>query len=248
MSEQIEKDRFAVLVDGDNATPSLLGHVLLEVAKYGRITIRRVYGDWTTPNMHRWKSSLHDHAMQPVQQFRYAKSKNATDSTMIIDGMDILHRRLVDGFCIMSSDSDFTRLATRIREDGLLVIGVGEGKTPNSFVKACDVFVWTENLGAEPPLIQEASEQPQPAAPAATAGKLKKLFRQAFAAASGTNDGWVTLSSLGEALRKVDPDFDHKTYNFPRLLDMVNEYPNMVEQKRDGGKSSPRVYVRLKRK
>ncbi|HEV7860331.1 MAG TPA: NYN domain-containing protein [Pyrinomonadaceae bacterium] len=175
MNEQIEKDKFAVLVDGDNAKPSLLAHVLLEVTKYGRITIKRIYGDWTTPNMNGWKNSLHDLAMQPIQQFRYTIGKNATDSTMIIDALDILHRRLVDGFCIVSSDSDFTRLATRIREDGLFVVGIGERKTPNSFVKACDVFVYTENLGANPSIIIEPIAQSQQAAAPLNKNSIRQL-------------------------------------------------------------------------
>src|SRR5688500_17402944 len=146
MNDQVVKDKFAVLIDGDNAQPSSLKHVLLEVKKYGRITIKRIYGDWTTPNMSGWKKPLLDLSVQPVQQFRHTTGKNATDSTMIIDALDILHRRLVEGFCIVSSDSDFTRLATRIREDGLFVLGIGEIKTPNSFVKACDAFIYTQNL------------------------------------------------------------------------------------------------------
>ena len=247
MNEQVEKDRFAVLVDGDNAKPSMLEHVLLEVTRYGRITIKRIYGDWTTPEMSGWKGSLLNLAMQPIQQFRYTTGKNATDSSMIIDAIDILHGRSVDGFCIVSSDSDFTRLATRIREDGLFVIGVGERKTPNSFLKACDVFVYTENLGAEPPLIQEASVQAQQTTPAPWAGKLKGLFKQAFAM-NTANDGWITLSILGDGLRKLDPAFDSRTYGFDRLTDMVNNYSHVIEQRRDEEKFPPTLYVRLKRK
>lgn len=249
MNEQIGKDKFAVLVDGDNAKPSLLEHVLLEVTKYGRITIKRIYGDWTTPNMNGWKNSLLDLAMQPIQQFRYTIGKNATDSTMLIDALDILHRRLVDGFCIVSSDSDFTRLATRIREDGLFVIGIGERKTPNSFVKACDVFVYTENLGTSSSLIKEPTGQSkQAASPSASpAANLKELFKQAFAM-TVTNDGWVNLAVFGSALRRVDPAFDPRSYGYERLSVMLNKHSKIIEQRRDEERFPPAVYVRLKRK
>ena len=138
--------RVAILIDGDNAQASLIEQILVEAGKYGNATIRRVYGDWTTPNMSSWKDTLNIHAFQPIQQFRYTIGKNATDSAMIIDAMDILHSDQVDGFCLVSSDSDYTRLATRIRESGLLVVGIGEKKTPRAFVSACNVFIYTENL------------------------------------------------------------------------------------------------------
>src|SRR5665647_1809074 len=145
-----EKTRkIALLIDGDNAQPSLIGQILTEAGKYGLVTIRRIYGDWTTVNMSGWKNALHDSAIQPIQQFRYTIGKNATDSAMIIDAMDILHSNVVDGFCLVSSDSDYTRLATRIRETGIFVMGIGEKKTPKPFVNACDVFVYTENLVTE---------------------------------------------------------------------------------------------------
>ena len=138
-----------MLIDGDNAQPSLIEHVLAETAKYGVVTTRRIYGDWTTPQMSGWKDSLHSHAVQPMQQFRYTTGKNATDSALIIDAMDLLHAGTVRGFCIVSSDSDYTRLATRIREGGLFVMGVGRSDTPKSFVNACEVFVYTENLAPQ---------------------------------------------------------------------------------------------------
>ena len=146
MEEQLEQQKFAVLIDGDNAQASLLPQILAEVSKVGLITIKRIYGDWTTTSMNQWKESLHKHAIQPVQQFMYTTGKNATDSAMIIDAMDLLHSNDVQGFCIVSSDSDYTRLATRIREDGLFVIGVGEKKTPEAFVNACNQFIYSENL------------------------------------------------------------------------------------------------------
>jgi uncharacterized LabA/DUF88 family protein len=247
MNDQVEKDKFAVLVDGDNAQPSLLDNILLEVTKYGRVTIKRIYGDWTTPNMNGWKKLLLDLAVQPVQQFRYTIGKNATDSTMIIDALDILHRHLVDGFCIVSSDSDFTRLATRIREDGLYVIGIGENKTPHSFVKACDVFVYTENLRAATPPNQEKPEQIQQVASVSinSSDGLEELLKQAFAMTI-TNDGWVNLAVFGNTLRRLDPAFDPRTYGYERLSVMLNKFPKMIEQRRDEQRFPPVVYVKLK--
>ncbi len=136
----------ALLIDGDNAQPKLLDNVLEEASKRGVVTIRRIYGDWTKPEMKTWKLYLNTNAIQPFQQFRYTTGKNSTDSSLIIDAMDILHSNLVDGFCIVSSDSDYTRLATRIRESGMFVMGIGEKKTPEPFVKACELFIYTENL------------------------------------------------------------------------------------------------------
>jgi len=138
--------RVAILIDGDNAQSSLIEQIVVESARFGNATIRRVYGDWTTANMKSWKDILNSYAFQPIQQFRYTIGKNATDSAMIIDAMDILHKDQVDGFCLVSSDSDYTRLATRIRESGKMVIGIGKQSTPRAFVSACDVFIYTENL------------------------------------------------------------------------------------------------------
>ncbi len=146
--EDIE-GRIAILIDGDNAQATLIEEILVEAGKYGSATIRRVYGDWTTPNMNSWKDTLNIHAFQPIQQFRYTVGKNATDSAMIIDAMDILHMHQVDGFCLVSSDSDYTRLATRIRESGLLVVGIGRKSTARAFVSACNVFIYTETCAAE---------------------------------------------------------------------------------------------------
>ena len=143
------RHKIAILIDGDNAQANLLPQTLVEAGKYGLVTVRRIYGDWTTSSMNSWKDVLNFHAVQPVQQFRYTVGKNATDSAMIIDAMDLLHSDVVDGFCLVSSDSDYTRLATRIRESGVFVMGIGEKKTPKPFVNACDVFVYTSNLVAE---------------------------------------------------------------------------------------------------
>ena len=147
-----QPNHIALLVDGDNAQPSLIEPILTEVSKHGSITTRRIYGDWTIPQMSGWKQVLQTYAIQPIQQFRYTVGKNATDSALIIDAMDLLHVGAVDGFCIVSSDSDYTRLATRIREEGLFVMGIGSRQTPSSLVNACEIFVYTENLTVLPVL------------------------------------------------------------------------------------------------
>ena len=158
--EENDKQRIAMLIDGDNAQPSLMQYILAETGKYGIITIRRNYGDWTEKNMNSWKDTLHTYAIQPIQQFRYTTGKNATDSALIIDAMDILYEGVVEGFCIVSSDSDYTRLATRIREKGVFVMGVGRKTTPRAFVNACQVFVYTENLVPQPRRSRANSTKP----------------------------------------------------------------------------------------
>jgi len=155
----LPRQKIAMLIDGDNAQAGLLAQMLVEAARYGQVTVRRIYGDWTTPSMNSWKETLNFHAFQPIQQFRYTIGKNATDSAMIIDAMDVLHSSVVDAFCLVSSDSDYTRLATRIRETGIFVMGIGEKKTPKPFVNACDVFVYTENLVAESKAAKARSSQ-----------------------------------------------------------------------------------------
>ena len=152
-SKESPEIRFAVLIDGDNAQPALVVDVLKEVAKYGKITIRRVYGDWTSRQMETWKKHLPQNAVQPVQQFQNTVGKNATDSAMIIDAMDLLYGGNVEGFAIVSSDSDYTRLAIRLREDGKFVVGIGKMQTPEPFVRACDLFVYTENLVKTCPVV-----------------------------------------------------------------------------------------------
>src|SRR5512146_3150586 len=155
----LPRQKIAMLIDGDNAQAGLLSQMLVEAARYGQVTVRRIYGDWTTTNMNSWKETLNFHAFQPIQQFRYTIGKNATDSAMIIDAMDVLHSNAVDAFCLVSSDSDYTRLATRIRETGIFVMGIGEKKTPKAFVNACDVFVYTENLVEEKKATQQRRAQ-----------------------------------------------------------------------------------------
>jgi uncharacterized LabA/DUF88 family protein len=244
--------RLALLIDGDNAQAALLEQMLAEVSKYGTLTIRRVYGDWTEPTMKSWKEVLHNYALQPHQQFRYTTGKNATDSALIIDAMDILYTAGVEGFCIASSDSDYTRLATRIREKNLFVMGIGRSSTARAFVNACDVFVYTENLQAETvtqPDIPLPSDTP-PASESSreevtqTAGLLG-MFRKAFDLVV-QDDGWATLAQVGNSLRQLDPGFDPRTYGHKLLSQLAQSYPDFIEIRKKKTKNGSAVYVRLK--
>jgi len=241
MSEQSEQQKFAVLIDGDNARASLLPQILAEVTKVGLITIKRIYGDWTTTNMNQWKDSLHKHAIQPEQQFRYTTGKNATDSAMIIDAMDLLHGNNVQGFCIVSSDSDYTRLATRIREEGLFVIGVGENKTPEAFRNACNQFIYYENLAVtEEPKKQTRKKKEE----SQEIGGPLPLLVQGFEMAAKEEE-WVYLASMGSALRQLDPAFDPRTYGHTRLQSLLKDYPETFVLKQDKSKTPPVVTVAL---
>jgi hypothetical protein len=259
-----EKTRkIALLIDGDNAQPSLIGQILAEAGKYGLVTIRRIYGDWTTTSMSGWKSALHDSAIQPIQQFRYTIGKNATDSAMIIDAMDILHGHHVDGFCIVSSDSDYTRLATRIREMGFFVMGIGKRSTPKAFVNGCNVFIYTENLV---PRSRETRRRDRTGSSRKSGGKNARedreapeeredrggkydpvpLLRGAFDMAVH-EDGWANLGELGFYLRQLDPGFDPRTYGFKQLSQLIKSQPALFEvraREEAGGGSA--VYARLK--
>ncbi len=248
--------RLALLIDGDNAQASLLPQMLAEVSKYGTATIRRVYGDWTESEMKSWKQALHTYAFQPVQQFRYTQGKNATDSALIIDAMDILYTAGVDGFCVASSDSDYTRLATRIREKNLFVLGIGRTLTPRAFVNACDVFVYTENLGmvAVPdttevmptPDVERVQEPDNENA--ADPIRLEGLFRTAFELAV-QDDGWAHLGALGSFLRQLDPGFDPRTYGHKQLSQLVQVYTDFIEVRKAKTTSGNAViYVRMKQK
>ena len=228
----------AVLIDGDNAQPSLIEHVLAEAAKYGVVTTRRIYGDWTTPQMGGWKDPLHSHAAQPVQQFHYTVGKNATDSALIIDAMDILHAGNVGGFCIVSSDSDYTRLATRIREKGLFVMGVGRSDTPKAFVNACEVFVYTENLVPK----SEDENEVMELASAEWTGTMARAIEM-----SSQHDGWAFLGAVGNYLRNIDPAFDSRTYGHRQLSLLIKSRPDLFktrESNPNGGPSA--IHVRLR--
>ena len=239
MEEQSEQPRFAVLIDGDNAQASLLPQILAEVSKVGLITVKRIYGDWTTTNMNSWKNSLHKHAIQPMQQFRYTVGKNSTDSAMIIDAMDLLHSHNVGGFCIVASDSDYTRLATRIREEGLLVIGVGEKKTPEAFINACNQFIYCENLAAPKVVRRKTAKEEKP-----DVSDPLNLLLEGFHLAAKEEE-WIHLAALGHVLRQLDPAFDPRTYGHQQLQSLIKQYPETFTLKRDTSRKPPVVYVAL---
>ena len=244
----VTRQKIAMLIDGDNAQSSLLPQMLVEAGRHGQVTVRRIYGDWTTNHMNSWKETLNYHAFQPIQQFRYTVGKNATDSAMIIDAMDILHSGVVDGFCLVSSDSDYTRLATRIRETGIFVMGIGEKKTPKAFVNACDVFVYTENLVEE----KKATQQKQLQAKRTNKKKEEKeepdpmpILSQAFEMAVG-QDGWAPLAGMGQALYQLDPGFDPRTYGHKQLSRMISNLKDRFEMRTENLDGSNILYVRMK--
>lgn len=216
----LDSRRLAVLIDGDNAQPALLERVLAEVSKHGEVTIRRIYGDFSTPQMAGWtKDLLNKHAVLPVQHFGYTVRKNSTDMAMAIGAMDLLHDDRVDGFCIVSSDSDFTGLAMRIREEGLFVMGVGRSLTPKSLVNACKVFVYTENLVGRP-----SKEQPEP--PPDWTEQLREALE---IVAETQGDGWANLGAVGKAVRKLDPAFDPRTYGHKQLSALIKSRTDIFE-------------------
>lgn len=252
-------NRLAVLIDADNARADLIESLLKEIAKYGTSHVKRIYGDWTNPNLNRWKEKLNQFAIQPIQQFCYTSGKNATDSALIIDAMDLLYTQNFDGFCIVSSDSDFTRLACRIRESGLVVYGFGEKKTPEPFIKACDKFIYTEILGqAEDSVESIANNQTltkdkiisgasQNTAAKTTDGqklktnkKLISLLKDAYEAIVGEEE-WIHLGAFGSQLTKLSPSFDSRNYNYKKLSDLV-QATEIFEIK----KHSKIIYIKLK--
>lgn len=256
----------AFLVDGDNAMASLIEPMLEEVSKYGTSIIRRVYGDWTKSTMQAWRSVLQEHALSPAQQFANVSGKNATDSALIIEAMDMLHNGVVDGFCIVSSDSDYTSLAKRIREEGLFVMGIGRAATPAAFRNACRVFVATENLAPAESMRKESrrrsgrrsrereSRQPEEMAaeeaPPASGNKLPpahalRLLRKAFDA-TVNEDGRAPLASMGLTLRRLDPAFDTRTYGKSKLMSLLEALKDdfTIEKPRDS--SDTTVFVKLK--
>jgi hypothetical protein len=248
------RQKIAVLIDGDNAQSSLLPQMLVEAGRHGQVTVRRIYGDWTTSNMNSWKETLNFHAFQPIQQFRYTVGKNATDSAMIIDAMDLLHSGVVDGFCLVSSDSDYTRLATRIREAGVFVMGIGEKKTPKAFVNACDLFVYTENLVAEKKAAQQRRTQSSRAKKASVGADTEPekeeadpmpVLGQAFEMAVG-QDGWARLDVMGNAIYQVDPGFDPRTYGHKQLSRMLNKLKDKFEMRTKDLDGQLIFYVKMK--
>ena len=242
--EQAPSRRLALLIDGDNAQPGLIEAMLAEASKYGLVTIRRIYGDWTKPEMKGWKDSLHHHAIQPIQQFRYTTGKNSTDSALIIGAMDTLYEGSVQGFCIVSSDSDYTRLATRIPEKGLFVMGIGEEKTPKAFVNACEIFVFVENLLGDA-AISAAPRKRRVDAQASQPDPLPLLKR----AVEITMDdsGWAFLGAVGTALRQLDPSFDPRSFGYRQLSQLVkSQSANFEIREKTGQGGSSSVYVKPK--
>ena len=238
-------DKLAVLIDADNAQPSIVDGLLAEIANYGVASVKRIYGDWTGPGLKGWKDVLLEHSIQPMQQFAYTKGKNATDSAMIIDAMDLLYTGKFDGFCIVSSDSDFTKLASRIRESGLLVYGFGEQKTPTPFVSACDKFIFTEVLRAkidesEAIAKKSSNELKQDA-------KLVSLLRNAVEASSDES-GWADLAPVGSNIAKQAPEFDSRNYGYGKLGELVKATKLFdIEERQVGDTNSKVLYVRDKR-
>lgn len=252
--------RLAVLIDADNAQATVIEGLLAEIARFGEATVKRIYGDFTSPNSAQWKKVLNKHAIKPVQQFAYTTGKNATDSTLIIDAMDLLYTRRFDGFCLISSDSDFTGLALRIREEGLTVLGFGEQKTPEAFRNACHKFLFTEVLRPRPvqPSTNEAllvipREVPVASPnPQSTASETQQAFPRAFvleALEKASDDtGWAHLGTFGGYLTKLQPDFDSRLYGFKKLSDLVKAKSDLFqfEERSAPGSDMKVLYVRAK--
>ncbi|MCX4188021.1 NYN domain-containing protein [Methylophaga sp. OBS4] len=239
-------DKLAVLIDADNAQPSIVDDLLAEIANYGVASVKRIYGDWTLPGLKGWKEVLLEHSIQPIQQFAYTKGKNATDSAMIIDAMDLLYTGNFNGFCIVSSDSDFTKLASRIRESGLTVYGFGEQKTPSPFVSACDKFIYTEVLRAKTDESQAIERKSSTELRQDT--KLVSLLRNAIDASSDES-GWSQLGPVGSTIAKQAPEFDPRNYGYKKLGELVLATKLFEVEERQIGDSNTKVlYVRDKRR
>ncbi|KAJ9131714.1 NYN domain, limkain-b1-type [Coniochaeta hoffmannii] len=246
--------KLAVLIDADNAQPSKAAPLLAEVAKYGHAHVKRAYGDWAGSGLKGWKEQLLKHAIQPIQQFAYTQGKNSTDMAMIIDAMDLLYSGKFDGFCLVSSDSDFTRLAVRIRESGLSVYGFGSRTTPKPFVVACDRFVYVENF-ADPEKHAARSEggvvPPQKcAAPVAEVGKDSRVVRQLETAVeeASDDDGWAALCDVGNLIIKRQPDFDPRTFGYSKLSALVRAIRSFeLTQRSPANGKQDGFYVRVNR-
>lgn len=232
--------RLAVLIDADNASPAVIGDILGEVASFGIASVKRVYGDFTNQNLNGWRNVLAEHAIQPIQQFRNTIGKNASDSTLIIYAMDLLHTRQLGGFCLVSSDSDFTRLATRIREDGLPVYGFGEAKTPKTFIQACDKFIYTEIFKKN--LVVTSSKSTKPLRILEEDKELKNALNQAIDKAM-TEMGRANLGRVGAHLSKLLPDFDFRNYGFHKLSDLVEKMPTLKLMRENPDSANQVIYV-----
>ncbi len=234
--------RLAVLIDADNSQPSTLEGLLDEIAALGIASVKRIYGDWTDVQLKSWKKLLLEHGLQPIQQFAYTSGKNATDSAMIIDAMDLLYTKNFDGFCIVSSDSDFTRLASRIRESGIKVYGFGEQKTPKAFIGTCDKFIYTENLRRDS--APAASVEPK-----ITYDHKAVLALVRNAVEDTANEaGWSYLGSVGQNLINKSPEFDPRNYGYKKLVDLIEGLGVFEFKASDPLSGSQSIYVRVKRK
>ncbi|WAC03611.1 NYN domain-containing protein [Lacinutrix neustonica] len=241
--------KLAVLIDGDNIPSAYLKEMMEEIAKYGNPTIKRIYGDWTKPHLTKWKNILLENAITPIQQYGYTTGKNATDSAMIIDAMDILYSEKVNGFCLVSSDSDFTRLATRLREAGMQVFGIGEKKTPNPFIVACDKFIYIEILKNQNQ--NDALESNENIT--ASKNTVDKITPQVIKLISSTisdledDDGWAFLGDVGSLLQKKQPNFDSGNFGFQKLTPLISSINAFEIDKRENAKGRFKlVYVRIK--
>ena len=239
--------KLAVLIDGDNIPSAHVKEMMEEIAKYGNPTIKRIYGDWTKPHLSKWKNMLLENAITPIQQYGYTQGKNATDSAMIIDAMDILYSEKVNGFCLVSSDSDFTRLATRLREAGMMVYGIGEKKTPEPFIVACDKFIYIEIIKSQ----DEESESSEKTTKSKS--NIDKITPKEIRFIASTiedvadDDGWAFLGDVGSLLQKKQPNFDSRNYGFQKLTPLIKSIKDFEVETRDSGKGRFKlIYVRLK--
>lgn len=247
-----QKDsRLAVLIDADNVPYSNIKGVMEEIAKYGTPTFKRIYGDWTKPTVSGWKNVLLENAITPIQQYSYTSGKNSSDSALIIDAMDILYSGKIDGFCIISSDSDFTRLATRLREAGMKVFGIGQKKTPNPFMVACDKFIYMEIIpvfdAAETDTTKTKATK---AAPKAAVDKLNKETLKLITTTINDladENGWAFLGEVGNLILKKQPNFDPRNYGFLKLTPLIKSLPQFEIDKRESEKGGSKlVYIKNK--
>jgi uncharacterized protein (TIGR00288 family) len=237
-----DSTRLAVLIDADNTSARLVKEMFEELASYGTVTVKRAYGDWTNPHLNSWREVLLGNAISPQQQFAYTSGKNATDSALIIDAMDLLYSGNVEGFAIVSSDSDFTPLATRLRESGKRVIGVGQRKTPKAFVEACEKFVFLELLGGDSGVSAQAPEPAKDDAPRSIQSVLTKALNKV----ETDDEDWASLSALGNHLNRTDPSFDSRNYGFGRLSDLVKAQPFVETKTVTSASGHGQLWVRLK--
>lgn len=243
----IKDIKLAVLIDGDNVPSKYIKEMMEEITKYGTPTIKRIYGDWTKPHLSKWKNILLENAINPIQQYGYTTGKNATDSAMIIDAMDILYSEKVNGFCLVSSDSDFTKLATRLREAGLVVYGIGEKKTPSPFIVACDKFIYLEILETEEEN-QDGKRKQKNANIDKITPKVIRLLRNSVEDAAD-DDGWAFMGDVGSLILKKQPNFDSRNFGFEKLTPLFKSLKQFEIEQRD--QSSARfklIYVRNRKK